>query len=169
MFTLAPFFPAFDTSAISMRYSHALSRPTSCSVSLASSVTARKSVWSRVSSLFSSAKRRSSAAATSPRASITSSRWRRSSNNSVLSGNGGSDTSNKYSASSHRCASLDHSSASSDSPPLFAIPPFSPTYCKANEFPYSNFYIKLPNGDYMVRYRSGNRVILGTEIIAGHM
>lgn len=54
-------------------------------------------------------------------------------------------------------------------PPFFAIPPYSPTYCKDNEFPYSNFYVRLPNGDYMVRYRSGNRDILGTEIIAGYM
>lgn len=52
---------------------------------------------------------------------------------------------------------------------LFAVPPYSPTYCKANEFPYSNFYVKLPDGRYMIRYRSGNREILGTEIIEGYM
>ncbi|KAI9268924.1 hypothetical protein BDA99DRAFT_535016 [Phascolomyces articulosus] len=52
---------------------------------------------------------------------------------------------------------------------LFAIPPYSPTYCKENEFPYSNFYVKLPDGRYMIRYRSGNREILGTEIIEGYM
>lgn len=49
------------------------------------------------------------------------------------------------------------------------IPPFSPTYCKANEFPYSNFYVKLPNGKWMVRYRSGNRDILGTDEFEGYM
>jgi hypothetical protein len=51
----------------------------------------------------------------------------------------------------------------------FVIPPFSPTYCKANEFPYSNFYVKLPNGKWMVRYRSGNRDILGTDEFEGYM
>ncbi|ORX44009.1 hypothetical protein DM01DRAFT_1349855 [Hesseltinella vesiculosa] len=50
-----------------------------------------------------------------------------------------------------------------------AIPPYSPTYCKPNEFPYSNFYIKLPNGKWMVRYRSGQRDILGTDEIEGYL
>ncbi|KAI9485236.1 MAG: hypothetical protein EXX96DRAFT_598219 [Benjaminiella poitrasii] len=49
------------------------------------------------------------------------------------------------------------------------IPPFSPTYCKANEFPYSNFYVKLPDGKWMVRYRDGNRDILRTDIVEGYM
>lgn len=49
------------------------------------------------------------------------------------------------------------------------IPPFSPTYCKANEFPYSNFYVKLPDGRWMVRYRDGNREILRTDIMEGYM
>ncbi|ORZ17754.1 hypothetical protein BCR42DRAFT_412436, partial [Absidia repens] len=49
------------------------------------------------------------------------------------------------------------------------VPPFSPTYCKPNEFPYSNFYIKLPNGKWMIRYRSGNRDILGTDEFEGYM
>lgn len=49
------------------------------------------------------------------------------------------------------------------------LPPFSPTYCKKNEFPYSNFYVKLPNGKWMIRYRSGNRDILGTEEFEGYM
>jgi hypothetical protein len=49
------------------------------------------------------------------------------------------------------------------------IPPFSPTYCRPNEFPYSNFYVKLPNGKWMVRYRSGNRDILGTDEFEGYM
>lgn len=51
----------------------------------------------------------------------------------------------------------------------FVIPPYSPTYLKANEFPYSNFYVKLPNGKWMVRYRSGNRDILGTDEFEGYM
>lgn len=49
------------------------------------------------------------------------------------------------------------------------IPPFSPTYCKANEFPYSNFYVKLPDGRWMIRYRDGNREILRTDIMEGYM
>ncbi|KAI8384565.1 uncharacterized protein BYT42DRAFT_493555 [Radiomyces spectabilis] len=52
---------------------------------------------------------------------------------------------------------------------MTTIPPYSPTYCKPNEFPYSNFYVKLPNGKWMVRYRSGNRDILGTDEFAGYM
>ncbi|KAG2221947.1 hypothetical protein INT45_010471 [Circinella minor] len=58
---------------------------------------------------------------------------------------------------------------SEDNKSMFAVPPYSPTYCKSNEFPYSNFYVKLPDGRYMIRYRSGNREILGTEIIEGYM
>lgn len=49
------------------------------------------------------------------------------------------------------------------------IPPYSPTYCKPNEFPYSNFYMKLPDGRWMLRYRDGNREILGTEILEDWM
>lgn len=49
------------------------------------------------------------------------------------------------------------------------IPPFSPTYCKSNEFPYSNFYVKLPDGRWMIRYRDGNRDILRTDIMEGYM
>jgi hypothetical protein len=54
------------------------------------------------------------------------------------------------------------------SPPMM-IPPFSPTYCKTNEFPYSNFYVKLPDGRWMVRYRDGNRDILRTDIMEGYL
>jgi hypothetical protein len=50
-----------------------------------------------------------------------------------------------------------------------SIPPFSNTYCRPNEFPYSNFYVKLPNGKWMVRYRSGNRDILGTDEFEGYL
>ncbi|KAI9355769.1 hypothetical protein BD770DRAFT_390693 [Pilaira anomala] len=34
---------------------------------------------------------------------------------------------------------------------------------------YSNFYIKLPNGNWMVRVRDGNRKIVGTYEIDGSM
>ncbi|KAI8886092.1 hypothetical protein K501DRAFT_178564 [Backusella circina FSU 941] len=50
-----------------------------------------------------------------------------------------------------------------------SIPPFSPTYSRPNEFPYSNFYVKLPSGRWMVRYRSGNRDILGTDEFEGYL
>ncbi|KAH8553720.1 hypothetical protein BGW37DRAFT_486870 [Umbelopsis sp. PMI_123] len=35
-------------------------------------------------------------------------------------------------------------------------------------FAYSNFYLKLPNGKWMLRYRTGDRKILGTEEISGY-
>jgi hypothetical protein len=54
-------------------------------------------------------------------------------------------------------------------PAILLIPPFSPTYCKPNEFPYSNFYLKLPNGRWMLRYRSGTRHIIGTQDLEGYM
>ncbi|KAI8970328.1 hypothetical protein BDF20DRAFT_799062, partial [Mycotypha africana] len=53
--------------------------------------------------------------------------------------------------------------------PQMIIPPFSPTYAKSNEFPYSNFYVKLPDGRWMIRYRDGNREILRTDILEGYM
>lgn len=49
------------------------------------------------------------------------------------------------------------------------IPPFSPTYCQPNSFSYSNFYIKLPNDRWMIRFRDGNRGILRTDFINGSM
>lgn len=49
------------------------------------------------------------------------------------------------------------------------LPPFSPTYCKSDEFPYSNFYVKLPDGKWMIKYRSGNRDNLGTDVLEGYM
>ncbi|CAO3601473.1 unnamed protein product [Absidia cylindrospora] len=54
------------------------------------------------------------------------------------------------------------------SPVPMSIPPYSPTYCQPDRFPYSNFYIKLPDGRWMVRFRDGNRGILRTDIIHGN-
>ncbi|KAI9251964.1 hypothetical protein BY458DRAFT_523469 [Sporodiniella umbellata] len=54
-------------------------------------------------------------------------------------------------------------------PSALIIPPFSPTYLKTNEFPYSNFYVKLPDGRWMVRYRDGNRDILRTDFVDGYL
>jgi hypothetical protein len=48
------------------------------------------------------------------------------------------------------------------------IPPYSPTYCQPDSFPYSNFYVKLPDGRWMVRFRDGNRDILRTDVIDGN-
>ncbi|CEJ04653.1 hypothetical protein RMCBS344292_18608 [Rhizopus microsporus] len=56
-----------------------------------------------------------------------------------------------------------------EEPSQLIIPPFSPTYLKANEFPYSNFYVKLPDGRWMVRYRDGNRDILRTDFVEGYL
>ncbi|KAI8994882.1 hypothetical protein BDB01DRAFT_774433, partial [Pilobolus umbonatus] len=53
--------------------------------------------------------------------------------------------------------------------PQLLIPPYSPTYCRPNQFPYSNFYSKLPNGKWMLRYRSGDRNILGTDELEGYL
>ncbi|RUP51102.1 hypothetical protein BC936DRAFT_149859 [Jimgerdemannia flammicorona] len=39
--------------------------------------------------------------------------------------------------------------------------PVSPSLYSANG--YSNFYLRLPNGKWMLRYRTGDREILGTE------
>ncbi|KAI9304401.1 hypothetical protein BJ944DRAFT_266902, partial [Cunninghamella echinulata] len=55
------------------------------------------------------------------------------------------------------------------SDPTILIPPYSPTYCKEGCFPYSNFYLKLPNGKYLLRYRDGNRGFLRTDIIDGYL
>ncbi|EIE85722.1 hypothetical protein G6F46_010611 [Rhizopus delemar] len=56
-----------------------------------------------------------------------------------------------------------------EEPTQLIIPPFSPTYLKSNEFPYSNFYVKLPDGRWMVRYRDGNRDILRTDFVEGYL
>ncbi|KAI8082757.1 uncharacterized protein BX664DRAFT_338990 [Halteromyces radiatus] len=63
----------------------------------------------------------------------------------------------------------------SSKPPTFycqenipLVPPFSPTYCQRDVFPYSNFYVKLPDGRWMIRFRDGNRGILRTDIINGY-
>jgi hypothetical protein len=37
-----------------------------------------------------------------------------------------------------------------------------------DSFAYSNFYLKLPNGKWMLRYRTGDRKILGTEEISSY-
>ncbi|KAI8096469.1 uncharacterized protein BX664DRAFT_355829 [Halteromyces radiatus] len=131
-----------------------------------------KLIWRQVSNVFrnSSGKRSSvmnsnrtssSAAESAPVSALSLS----SSSSSSLSTRSSMETSPNTSRANQRHHHvrkkqwIDRNSAISD----ITIPPFSPTYCKPNEFPYSNFYIKLPNGKWMVRYRSGNRDILRTD------
>ncbi|KAI9476026.1 MAG: hypothetical protein EXX96DRAFT_285752 [Benjaminiella poitrasii] len=80
-------------------------------------------------------------------------------------------SSNRYNNKTNRKRKLvtDSHSLSDPPPQSLVIPPFSPTYCRPNEFPYSNFYVRLPNGKWMIRYRSGNRDILGTDEFEGYM
>lgn len=138
-----------------MKFSY--SRPHSISSSHCSSTKSSSSIWSKISNLFHHS-----------RSCKHSSEFSQADNysNSTLS------------ATSVKTADLDHHTSqrrhrkqlvNNDvaSPPM--LPPFSPTYCKTNEFPYSNFYVKLPDGRWMVRYRDGNRDILRTDIMEGYL
>ncbi|CAM0141310.1 unnamed protein product [Umbelopsis sp. WA50703] len=58
---------------------------------------------------------------------------------------------------------------SEDSVPPHMIPPYSPTGAWNGKFPYSNFYVRLPDGKWMIRYRSGDRDILGTDVFESYM
>ncbi|KAI8991355.1 hypothetical protein BDF20DRAFT_811227 [Mycotypha africana] len=87
------------------------------------------------------------------------------SSSSTSSSNNSSNSSSGNVSRGRQRKVLMHNSPTSN----MIIPPFSPTYCKPNEFPYSNFYVKLPNGKWMVRYRSGNRDILGTDEFEGYL
>lgn len=133
-----------------------LSRHESTSSSHCSSARSTRSIWSKISHLFHHRSRRNSEF--SRQTSDHSSR-------STLS-----DVSVKTEETSEhrrqRKQLVDHTDCST--PPMM-IPPFSPTYCKTNEFPYSNFYSKLPDGRWMIRYRDGNRDILRTDIMEGYM
>ncbi|RCH84477.1 hypothetical protein CU098_004167 [Rhizopus stolonifer] len=130
------------------------SRSTSISSSC-SSTKSNRSFWSKISKLFH--KSRSS--------SSESVRKNDNYSNSTLSTKSAEMDSNS-SQRRHRKQLV--STVDNASPPLM-IPPFSPTYLKQNEFPYSNFYVKLPDGRWMVRYRDGNRDILRTDIMEGYL
>ncbi|KAI8636438.1 hypothetical protein BD408DRAFT_426139, partial [Parasitella parasitica] len=116
-----------------------------------------KTVWNRLSHLF--------------RTSEDSNRRLSTSSNESNSSKGSSCSIERRSHNRRKKVLVDSYSGSANESRASAlvIPPFSPTYCKANEFPYSNFYVKLPNGKWMVRYRSGNRDILGTDEFEGYM
>ncbi|CAO3587579.1 unnamed protein product [Absidia cylindrospora] len=45
------------------------------------------------------------------------------------------------------------------------VPPFSPTYCRPNHFPYSNFYIKLPDNRWMIRFRDATTPIQNQNVV----
>ncbi|KAJ2960815.1 hypothetical protein NQZ79_g3883 [Umbelopsis isabellina] len=59
------------------------------------------------------------------------------------------------------------SSTTSDSS-LYDMPSSPREQHPNNSFAYSNFYLKLPNGKWMLRYRTGERKILGTEEISSY-
>ncbi|KAF1797833.1 hypothetical protein FB192DRAFT_1461661 [Mucor lusitanicus] len=115
-----------------------------------------KSVWNRLSHLFHTSE-------------DSNRRLSTSSNESDLSTRSSCSIERRTHNRRRKLLVEDHSSNSGSRSSTLVIPPFSPTYCKANEFPYSNFYVKLPNGKWMVRYRSGNRDILGTDEFEGYM
>ncbi|KAL7321212.1 hypothetical protein PS15m_001005 [Mucor circinelloides] len=152
-----------------------ISRQASISSSSHSSTKSHKSFWSKIGHLFHSS--RSSRCSNSSKSSTK--RRRHSDFSRQTTGNYSNSTLSDESVKTVE-AMDDHSSTSrrhikqlvnqteTASPPML-IPPFSPTYCKSNEFPYSNFYVKLPDGRWMVRYRDGNRDILRTDIMEGYM
>ncbi|KAI8992655.1 hypothetical protein BDB01DRAFT_779194, partial [Pilobolus umbonatus] len=133
-------------------------RHSSISSSNCSSNRSSHSIWYKISSLFH----------TRSRSSTRSSKYCQQSSSSLSLSDESirSDTDMHSITRRHRkqLKQLDDSPYTS-----IVIPPFSPTYCKTNEFPYSNFYVKLPDGRWMVRYRDGNRDILRTDIIEGYM
>lgn len=136
-----------------------LSRRQSISSSRCSSARSTRSIWSKISNLFHH-----------PRSRCNSEFSRQTTGN--CSNSTLSDASVKtvetvdIEQRRQRKQLVDHTDCST--PPMM-IPPFSPTYCKTNEFPYSNFYSKLPDGRWMIRYRDGNRDILRTDIMEGYM
>ncbi|KAI8880374.1 hypothetical protein K501DRAFT_286908 [Backusella circina FSU 941] len=125
-----------------------------------SSTKSGRSIWSKLSKILHPTRSSSRSSSSSRRISGNYS----TSNLSEVSSKSDSDSSSLHRR--HR-KQLVHADEGSNTQMM--IPPFSPTYCKANEFPYSNFYMKLPDGRWMVRYRDGNRDILRTDIMEGYM
>ncbi|KAI8339761.1 hypothetical protein BC941DRAFT_469025 [Chlamydoabsidia padenii] len=138
------------------------------SLSIASSKI--KSAWSQLSGLFTHIKSNGSTSPSSSSFTLASSTFTTNQHRTVTSSRNtslstppsSSFTSRSSSGSKHTRKKkwIERNNAVSD----ITVPPFSPTYCKPNEFPYSNFYVKLPNGKWMIRYRSGDRDILGTDV-----
>ncbi|CAO3702625.1 unnamed protein product [Rhizopus stolonifer] len=129
------------------------------SSSSCSSKSHRHSIWCKLGKLF---QHKSACSSTS---------------SSTRSGHFSRRRSDNYSSSTISTKSVDFDShrkqrkqlVHHQEPSSLIIPPFSPTYLKTNEFPYSNFYVKLPDGRWMVRYRDGNRDILRTDFVEGYL
>ncbi|KAI9257584.1 hypothetical protein EDC94DRAFT_614873 [Helicostylum pulchrum] len=138
-----------------------LTRHQSTSSSHCSSSKSSRSIWSKISDLFHHSKRRDSRRRQS---ATTDSSRSTLSEESVKTVDDSMDRNS--SQRRHRKQLVNHADYGS---PQMMIPPFSPTYLKTNEFPYSNFYSKLPDGRWMIRYRDGNRDILRTDIMEGYM
>ncbi|GAA5801034.1 hypothetical protein HPULCUR_006476 [Helicostylum pulchrum] len=138
-----------------------LTRHQSTSSSHCSSSKSSRSIWSKISDLFHYSKRRDSRRRQS---ATTDSSRSTLSEESVKTVDDSMDRNS--SQRRHRKQLVNHADYGS---PQMMIPPFSPTYLKTNEFPYSNFYSKLPDGRWMIRYRDGNRDILRTDIMEGYM
>lgn len=134
-----------------------LTRQNSILSSHCSSNKSSRSIWTKIGHLFHHSKRRNSRPSTTSQCSRSTL-----SEESVKT----VDIDHNSSQRRHRKQLVNHADSGS---PQMMIPPFSPTYCKSNEFPYSNFYSKLPDGRWMVRYRDGNRDILRTDIMEGYM
>ncbi|GAA5816568.1 hypothetical protein MFLAVUS_010098 [Mucor flavus] len=141
-----------------------LARHHSTSSSHCSSSKSSRSIWSKISDLFHHSKRRDSrrqsAITGSSRSTLSEASVKTVETVETV------DIDRNSSQRRHRKQLVNHAECGS---PQMMIPPFSPTYLKTNEFPYSNFYSKLPDGRWMVRYRDGNRDILRTDIMEGYM
>lgn len=143
-----------------------LSRHQSTSSSRCSSTSSSRSIWSKISHLFHHSRRNSTSSSTNSREHSV---------NEIQSNSEHGSRSTLSDASVKTVETQDHRrhrkqliDSDCSTPPMM-IPPFSPTYCKNNEFPYSNFYSKLPDGRWMIRYRDGNRDILRTDIMEGYL
>ncbi|CAO3606809.1 unnamed protein product [Mucor hiemalis] len=142
-------------------FSH--SRPHSISSSRCSSTKSSRSIWSKIGKMF---HRSHSSSRSADFSRQTTGNY----SNSTLSDASVktvdiAEVDRSSSHRRHRKPLVVHEEPASQ----MLIPPFSPTYCKSNEFPYSNFYVKLPDGRWMIRYRDGNRDILRTDIMEGYM
>ncbi|KAG2202067.1 hypothetical protein INT47_006259 [Mucor saturninus] len=138
-----------------------LSRHQSTSSSRCSSARSTRSIWSKISNLFHHPRSRSSSCEIQSNSEHGGSR-------STLSDVSVKTVETQEHDMEHRRHRKQLIDSDCSTPPMM-IPPFSPTYCKNNEFPYSNFYSKLPDGRWMIRYRDGNRDILRTDIMEGYL
>ncbi|KAI9279879.1 hypothetical protein BY458DRAFT_501934 [Sporodiniella umbellata] len=135
------------------------SRSSSCS-----STKSHQSFWSRIGKLFHSRSHKEVYSSSTSSNSSCELPRRDNYSTSTLSTTQSTDFDSHSTQRRHRKQLVHQEEASG-----FVVPPFSPTYLKSNEFPYSNFYVKLPDGRWMVRYRDGNRDILRTDFMDGYL